>query len=53
MDFSVHEMRMMAEFFRGLRITSPVYLPTKAMKVKRKRYQKRFALSKGKKVRSR
>ena len=53
MDFSVHEMRMLADMFRRMRTGSAIYLPTKAMKVKRKRYQKRFAQSKGKKVHGR
>lgn len=53
MDFSVHEMRMLADMFRRMRTGSVVWLPTKAMKVKRKRYQKQFAQSRGKKVRGR
>jgi len=50
MDFSVHEMRMLADMFRRMRTGSAAWLPTKAMKAKRKRYQKRFAQSRGKKV---
>lgn len=56
MDFSIYRMiadalREIPLYSRGTCIGSPVYLPTNAMKAKRKRYQKRFAQSRGEKVR--